>query len=254
MVIREGNFFKDIFDKEKKITKDKIEIPKTHYAEIRAAINESNDLIKKGDKWNADYTQPDSNDSYEITFQNIIDSPWEDFLIEQKEKQGATAAMDFMGGGSCFDKLPIDKKLAVRLLDKLRTLNEDGKSLYSPPPESKVREVEVISGNVLSRKTWKKVFAWSEKETEGRGVDLILSRPVAGLAFITKSIDVYYFLIEKLWELLNKNGGTLYTQLPIGTDPELNKNIIAWVSSLEKIPDLEAKFGDSAGFWGPRSV
>ena len=181
----------------------------SHFTEVLMARRENKERAIE-DKWTFDYTKPGGPHAYEVTFQEIIDQPWKDFLIEQKEKQGSTAGLDFMGGGSCFDNLPIDKKLAIRLLDKI------AKGLYKPLLRNKLNEVEVIEGDVLSKNTWRKVSAWSEKETQGRGFDLILSRPIGGLMeAIPRNIDVHYFLIEKLWELLNKDNGILYTQLPV---------------------------------------
>ncbi|MDD5750843.1 MAG: hypothetical protein PHU56_04370 [Candidatus Pacebacteria bacterium] len=209
----------------------------SHFEEIFQTRKNNEEHVSRGDVWIYDYTKRGGPYSYEITFREVIGQPWRDFLREQKEKQGDTAAMDFMGGGTCFSGLGADKKLAVRLKDKFRDPKE---------------KIDVIAGDVLSKKTWREIFSWAEKETDGRGFDLILSRPIGGLMrSITSEADVYYFLIEHLWEVLNKDNGTLYTQLPIfgaGIPHEQNaieKTVRAWVGMLERAEGLEIKFSEN---------
>ncbi|MCL5011018.1 MAG: hypothetical protein M1127_02300, partial [Patescibacteria group bacterium] len=185
---------------------------KSTFEDVLKIRKGSRKIIRKGNEgWLYDYTMPNGPFTYEVTFQNIIDEKWGDFLQKQKEKQGSTAAMDFMGGGTCFMNLPVDKKLAVRLTDK----GSDPFFQLSLQEKELLSKIDVITGDVLSKKTWKEVFVWVEKETAGRGFDLILSRPIGGLLHITFNLDVWYFLIENLWKSLNKNRGTLYTQLPL---------------------------------------
>jgi len=231
------------------------------FGQILEERKENKKTIKKGkENWLYDYTSPNTIWAYEKTFQNIIDQPWDEFLKEQKERHGLTAAMDFMGGGSCFNDLQwLDKKLAVRLLDN------GPNSLFQLPPQEKERllEVDVIAGDVLSKNTWKEISLWVEKETQGRGFDLILSRPIGGLLHITFNIDTWYFLIENLWSLLDNDGGALYTQLPLPNYDEheispgsraeslvslvkkKKENIMNWVKLLETESSFGAVFSDN---------
>lgn len=226
---------------------------KSLFGQIAESRKENRRVIKKGKEegYLYDYTSPNGIWAYEQTFQNIIDEPWDEFLKEQKEKYGLTAAMDFMGGGSCFNNLQwLDKKLAVRLLDNGPNL------LFQLPAQEKERllEVDVIAGDVLSKRTWKEISLWAEKETQGRGFDLVLSRPIGGLLNITRSSDICYFLIERLWEFLNKNNGTLYTQLPVISNDviphskdALDRKVMAWAQLLERTDNLGVKFSDNQG-------
>jgi hypothetical protein len=91
--------------------------------------------------------------------------------------------------------------------------------------------------DLLSPQTWRYINDWVATHTEGQGkFDFIFSRPLAGLAEIPKSPDLYYWLLNNTYTLLSEHDGILVTQTPIGSNEMVSK----YVEGIKGAQGLEA--------------
>lgn len=213
----------------------------SHFAEIYPTRAESKEIAAR-EEHEEYWACGDCSDlySYADTFRKVSGRNWPAFLTEQKERQGENSVLDLMGSGSIFVDLPADNKLAVALHKRHYFLIDDQRV---PLPKG----LDVIEGDVLSRSTWQRIMEWKEGHTSGNGFDLILCRPNGGLAYTTSNPDVLYFLIEQIYELLNRENGTLYTQLPRSkTNERISPEIREWLKLLETTEGIKIRFDDNS--------
>ena len=101
-------------------------------------------------------------------------------------------------------ELQPDAGLAIGLIDP-RTTTEQSADAQ--------QHIEMITGNVLSKQTWRKVQEWLERYASAKAFDIILARPVAGSGTLPNEAEVYYFILNQMWRTLSPNEGRLLVEI-----------------------------------------
>lgn len=159
--------------------------------------------------------------------------------IEAKHQEGKKVyALGLMGSGEPLIELAnhphgLDRGLAVALSDTRLPDAKQAEDMF---------HIDFLSdgenpNDLLSPQTWTKINEWLKTHTEGQGkFDFIFSRPLAGLAEIPKSPDLYYWLLNNAYTLLSEHDGILVTQTPIGSNEMVSK----YVEGIKGTQGLEA--------------
>ena len=153
-------------------------------------------------------------------------------------RSGTSFVLDLLGYGHVLRRLPIDRGLAVALADPRHEYEKE---------RDEKNGIELITGNVVRGKTWKKMRRWIESRGgEDAKFNLILCRPVAGMDGLTENRAVHAVLLQRAWQLLSPDCGTLLTQIP---HPEYNRNasphlyrkepeFSEWIKMLNQVPGV----------------
>lgn len=143
--------------------------------------------------------------------------------------------LDLMGYGEAFTKqsiplcksFPFDNALAVALSDPrpwwLKRL-------------SALKNIDLISGDILLKNTWRQISGWLDEKGSPNKFSVIFCRPGAGWAAIPNNFNVYYYLLQNLWERLAVEG-LIITELPSYIDVKAVKE---WVDQTKANNNIEA--------------
>lgn len=167
-------------------------------------------------------------DLYQRTFSDVFKGSLKDTLLDRKGVGKTAFALDLMGEGQALRSLPIDGGLAVTLND-LRTSKKRS--------QDDQKNIELISGDILSKKTWSKVSLWLDSH-HPEGFDIILCRPQKALWYFRPIFSqIEYYLFQQVWERLNNDGMFLTEILWQDELPEE-----AWVNVLNHYPSITTHY------------
>lgn len=174
-----------------------------------------------------------SNDyPYQKSFLGVLKGRSIQSLVrDAKAKTGKALVLDLMGYGDVLRKLPIDAGLAIALEDPRRTYDKN---------LDKEKNITLLEGNILKRNTWNKIDEWLHNKNAEVGFNLILCRPVRGLSYLTEQQKVHITLLQRLWKLLNSNGGRLITQIQDRLFPSLL--MFDWINMLNQMKGIRADY------------
>lgn len=126
---------------------------------------------------------------YEVHFWDVLgDETLRSYVDERRKPGQGFYALDLMGPGAVLRYLAIDGGLAVTLGDR-RTKEEQD--------TDNKRDIEIITGDILSKPTWRKVKDWLINQ-KIVGFDLVLCRPIGGFSTIPPKLGIHYFLISQI--------------------------------------------------------
>jgi len=179
---------------------------------------------------------------------SVIDSLVEDYEFTFRP---------LLEGRSLASYLDKDAPVAIDLLaspaaifDHFRNLPYDSPKLGISVSKSSNKQdwiqrmgIKHIQGDLKSGTTWGNI----SKELEGRKANLILERGWFGLKFMPNSIGFFHYAIQRSWEMLSDENGTLFAEFPetdfLGlTDEEMT----AWTNQL--------KSGGINAAWDPGAI
>lgn len=217
-------------------------------SEIKSEIKSAIELEEKtaedetqGEKWTFWNSSPFD---YELTeggisvFKTVLPEGISGFVNERKAKGQKVYVADLLSTPAMLTHLDIDGGVAI--------------GLGNPPLEEfqhvmTQKDISYISGNVLTRKPWIDLNKWRIKH-EIPGFDLIISRAQMHPRhhrFIPNHPKVYFSLLNRAWQLLNPNQGTLVSDIP-KFEPEAsvdNGEIEKWLKALEQ-NNIEFKYSE----------
>ena len=101
-----------------------------------------------------------------------------------------------------------------------------------------IANLDHLEGNILSKETWVKMVAWTDKNTEGEGPAIIMHRPAGPLQYLPAETyrGAAHFLLDML-----RPGGVLLCQVPLSLVNVPNKAPLARIhQSIEQRPDVES--------------
>lgn len=153
--------------------------------EAIAANNEPEDLLDKTRQ--------------EMRFMNkmLKENPVKAF-IEQKQQQGHLYMLDLMSYGAVHKELGVTG-CTVALSDRREEMEAT--------PNGAV-EIHLVTGDILSRSTWRGVNQYLTTHTGIAKFGVILCHPQAGLEEIPENIVAYQYLFGRIYDVLSSDEGT----------------------------------------------
>jgi len=150
--------------------------------------------------WNSDVFE------YRCVFGSVFSIWFNDFL-DKRRNEGKVYALDLMSTSAMLTGLKIDGGVAVGLGNITNELSEE---------QMRERNITYIAGNLLKIQPWNSIKDWLGRNNAD-GFDLITCR--ANLSgchseYVPRFPSVYYALLDRAWNLLNKNGGVLLVDAP----------------------------------------
>lgn len=139
---------------------------------------------------------------YEGAFGSVL-SPdcLRDHINERVKQHKKSFALDLAGPGQVLREMfLLSGGLAV-------TLGDDRSEEQKDKDDS--QNITVLAGDILSKRTWKNMEKWLKSQSS-EGFDLILCNPVGGFGRFPESPDLFHYLIQHTWQLLNPDGGVFY--------------------------------------------
>lgn len=167
--------------------------------------------------------------SYEDTFGSLLNKRTFSTIIEERKKEGKKSlVIDLMSFGEALRGIDCDSGLAVALSNQ-RPIWDNNKST-------------LITGDVLSLKTWKEINGWLDRQdVPDKKANLILCRPIVGIWNLTDNINLHFILLKQAWNLLSRDSGLFITQLPFISADSRSK-ILEWRSKLAiRYPSLHCE-------------
>lgn len=166
-------------------------------------------------------------EDYEKSFSKVLRKKFYEEVEQRKLQNLPTYAADIMGPGKVLHELSLTKGLAVTLADG-RFMNEK--------QQDDDRNIDRIAGDILAKKTRLAVDKWVKQNTDGRGLSLVMVRPLEGLDYLTDDPKLWYELLKYFWKKLDKEDGLLYAQIPLSPEsPKKNWELVNdWVKKVEK--------------------
>lgn len=189
---------------------------------------------------------------YSNTFRIVSDESINEILEERKKEGKKNLVCDLMAGTGFLESIEenIDGGVAVGLGDGRNILDQE---------DDAEKGIDMVEGNLLSKKTWKKLK--EELETKKQiinaqnqsehvdGFTMITCRPLGGIFYLTKDINVHFWLLQNAYTLLSSDHGVLLTELPYRSDRDISQDISIlkeWINELKETnPALEIKLGQS---------
>lgn len=124
-----------------------------------------------------------------------------DHISERLLQHKKSFALDLAGPGQVLREMfLLSGGLAV-------TLGDDRSMKQKDKDDS--QNITVLAGDILSKRTWKNMENWLKSQSS-EGFDLILCNPVGGFGRFPESPDLFYYLIQQTWQLLNPDDGVFY--------------------------------------------
>lgn len=151
--------------------------------------------------------------SLEYSNQLLGDFPSNSFksIVDAKKQRGDFYLLDLFSYGAIHRELRVPG-CAVALSDRRRA-GEHKKDLEL--------RAELIVGNILRGKTWRKISDYLENVAGGRKFDVIVSNPLAGLTNIPADLGVYSYILNRVYGILNPNEGILITAYHFSMEKEV---------------------------------
>ncbi len=129
-------------------------------------------------------------ENFNYFFKNVLfGKKLEDIVRTLRESKGNVAALNVFGGTKVLEDLEIDSGFAIKLKQK-----------RAPEKGSKV-----IEGDVLSKATWREI---------PDNLDLVLSMGRGALYDLPDNANIFYFLINTIWNKMNASGSIALFQVP----------------------------------------
>lgn len=171
--------------------------------------------------------------SYQASFAEVLHGrTLSGLTTESKQRTRKAFVLDLMGYGQVLRGLSIDGGLAVALGDPRSEADKQW---------GRERNIEFIEGNILRRSAWNKMQRWIDLQgTDDKKFDLILCRAVRGLDDLTDKKEVHIILLQRAWQMLSPNGGTLLTQIQEHLFDEVLVN--RWVRLLNQTEGVRADY------------
>ncbi|MDP2637585.1 MAG: hypothetical protein Q8P26_00795 [Candidatus Levybacteria bacterium] len=175
--------------------------------------------------------------SYEMSFQALLRSGDLNKILREIKFSGngnKTYTLDLMGSGSAIEEIEnADYILGVELTNR-NYLSSKRRS--------------IITGDIISKTTWKIIREWIDKESHGNRTtfDLITCRPEGGIHTLPDNYSLFQFFFEQSLKLLGDHG-VLITQLPgslSGSDGQIT--ISSWIKRMEKDQKISIRYQSSA--------
>ncbi|PIY69922.1 hypothetical protein COY89_03895 [Candidatus Roizmanbacteria bacterium CG_4_10_14_0_8_um_filter_36_36] len=199
-------------------------LPSVRKAIIKGSV--AAQLEKEGRRWRISWNS--SVASYQETFKLVFPKKFNDFLKERKCIK-KVYALDLMSSPAMLSGLEIDGGVAIGLGDLSNT--EFEKEMIN-------KNIEYIYGNLLTRQPWNDIVGWL-KRNKAEGFDLITCRADmirAHIKYVPPNPTVYYDLLNRAWNLLDKKGGVLLVDIPkFVYTSGIHQNLIdQWLCRLEE--------------------
>ena len=138
----------------------------------------------------------ETTESHQDSFQRVFPIGIREHIRQRLAENGVCYAFDVMGPGTAISHTGLTEGLAL-------TLNT-GLAKVSP-------EISVIDGDVNLRRNWRRAHSWL-KERNIPGFDLVVFRPLFGLRFLPFNPRGHFALLQRMWSVLNPNGGVLLAE------------------------------------------
>jgi hypothetical protein len=213
--------------------------PETPYE----AIKEAGRIVEHGAEFEYWSIRASSVADYEKLFQDILNGDSiEEIVSERQEKYGEIAVLDLMSYGYFLEDLQnmfyFHHGLAVSLSNPYTPQNKYdigiSKDIFGH------QGLDLLTGNVLRRKTWQKIKEWLEK-IDRPGFDFIFCAP-GGISCLFPHQNKYYaFVLEQMWRTLNPDGGVIFTEIHFNGEEQDMDTVINKLGQIHGITMLKGK-------------
>lgn len=154
-------------------------------------------------------------ESYQASFSNVLQGERIDNFVKNRRSK---VVIDLMGPSEAliglFEQIPSRSKFGLAVsLEDLRSKEERERG-------NKLNIVQ-MTGDITKSGTWHKI----NKLLEGRKADLIMERALAGLNHLPYQAKFYAIMVNKVWKLLNPEGGMLLAEVPNFTSSSVNERL-----------------------------
>jgi hypothetical protein len=179
---------------------------------------------------------------YQNAFETVFPEGIDHWLKERAAAKQGTMVLDVMAPTGTLSSLKrdvgIDGGLALTLEDLRQPAgvqNDTAKNIYA------------VGGDVVGKKVWRNVrkFIADHNINAGTGFDLVMSRPLAGIHNLPIDRDLYFFVLQQLYQSLSPHEGVLLTTVPVYT----RDNIRNWLRELQTIlqttPGIDHRIAES---------
>lgn len=140
--------------------------------------------------------------------------------------------LEVMGYGDALARLPVKKALAVALTDQRTNAVRFGDI-------PGVNRVEFVAGDISKTTTWEQIRA----KLQGQTVNLLISRPFGGWSTLppfTECPELYSFLLQESYSVLNPNSGVMFWQLPFFSNRGIPLNTLSELrEQLSRYPGVQ---------------
>jgi hypothetical protein len=199
-----------------------------------------NRVLSQDDKWGF---QNNTSTSYELSFEGLLKGKTIKDLVEERSMLNKqNIALDLMGFGDALSDLRLNCGLAVALSNE----EKENKTIISNG-----MEIDLISGDIVSKITWNKVSEWLDRQhgAVDKNFSLVLCRPEGGMHTLLDDNDLFYFLLQQIWARLSYDSGVLFTQIPgtIGS-PDGEPIIKKWIDLVNRHQGIHVEYQDQDSF------